>query len=1042
MRCRACGQPHPEDLPACPACGAPTADRPAAASRARVEPAPPPPAIDPVGGLRGERKLITVLFIDVVGSMKLSEDLSSDIWATVVDDFLTAVERTVAPFGGAVDKFTGDGALVLFGARQATEDHARRACLAALELRGALERLGDAIAHTHTAGFRVRMGINSGEVVVGHLRGSRHAPEVIGHTVGLAQRVQALAPPGCVYLSEQTAALVEDEFALEELGPARVKGTHRPVRVFALQGLARARTRHETPRRREWSSFVGRDVELAELEAALEAACDGDGQVIELVGDPGVGKSRLCREFVDRCRARDLTVITASVTALGRMRPLGPVLEMLRATFATEADTPPDRVRDQIRRTFDTLGDHVAERTDLMWDFMGVTPADQPLPPIDPDARRRRVIELIGDMVHARSAREPAVEIVEDVHWMDDASQPFLDGLIEAVRGTRTLLVITHRTGYASAQLAAAHCRLLPLMPLTHVSSELLVNERLGDDASLDDLAQQMERSSEGNPFFIEELVRNLVEQGTIDGEPGDYRRVAPLPRSLPPSVESVLAARIDRLPETDKRLLQTASVIGREFDPALLAAVAGGGADTLDASLTALCAAALVDRLENGICSFRHALTREVAHSSLLTTDRRRLHALVAQATIELLNTDSLNEQAALIAYHLEAAGEPGPAAQWNARAAGWVGLSHPATALAHWREVSRLTSAVPADEQVVRLAMTAALRSLTLSWRLGAGADEVADLYAQSRDLARRVGSVGAEALAVGNYAAVLGFSGHGRSFLELSEEAVALGERSGDLGILQTTRAPLQLSLIHRGRLDEALAVGRAMHAAARDHPDAGAGLALDSPLAWSHYSQALSLMYMGEHAASRDLFEAAIAQAETDNNLEVVCWSSAHLTSVLHALGDIAGARESSTRAVAIAERAGDGLSLALSYSCLSALESAEGHTDAAASNARRTLAIVEEHHAGRMLEPLAHAQLAATRLALGDLAGGHREAQLAVDLARSYESVIYQIAAELVLARALRSIGEADRADALLAEVEQAIDETGARSFSPGLEAQR
>jgi adenylate cyclase len=996
-----------------------------------------------VGGLRGERKLITALFIDVVGSMELSEDLASDSWATVVDDFLATVEQTVDRFGGTVDKFTGDGALVLFGARQATEDHARRACLAALELRGTLERLGDALARSHTTGFRVRMGINSGEVVVGHLRRTRTEPEVVGHTVGLAHRVQSLAAPGCVYVSERTAALVKEGFVLEELGPAQVKGAQRPVRVFALQGLARARIRHETPRRREWSSFVGRDSELAELESALAAALDGDGRVIELIGDPGVGKSRLCRELVDRCRDREITVISASVTALGRMRPLGPVLEMLRATFATDADMPADVARDQIGQALAHLGPHVWDRTALMWDFMGITDPEQAPPPMDPDARRRRVIELIADMVRARSELEPAVEIIEDVHWMDDASQPFLDGLIDAVAGTRTLLVINRRTGYPGARVASEHhCRVLQLMPLNHVSSELLVTELLGSDRSLDDLAEQMQRSSEGNPFFIEELVRNLVEQGTIEGEPGRYRRVAPLPTSLPPSVESVLAARIDRLPETDKRVLQTAAVIGREFDPVLLEAVAAGDRESLESSLSTLCAAALVDRLDTGVCSFRHALTREVAHSSLLSADRRRLHALVAQATIDLLQSDSLNEQAALIAYHLEAAGEPGPAAHWNARAAGWVGLSHPVAALAHWREVSRLTAQLPADPQAVRLAMTAALRSLTLSWRLGAGADEVAELYTQSRDLARRVGSVGAEALAVGNYAAVRGFSGHGRHFLELSEEAVELGRRSGDLGILQTTRAPLQLSLMHRGRLEEALAVGRAMHADAREHPEAGAGLALDSPLAWSHYSQALALMYMGEHASSRELFEAAIAQAETDSNLEVVCWSSAHLSSVLCALGDLAAARESGLRAVAIAERAGDGLSLALSYSCLSAFESAEGSPEAAASSARRTLAVVEQQHAGRMLEPLAHAHLAVASLALGDLEGGLREAQVAIELARSYESVIYEIAAELALAQALRAIGETDLADAALASVEDAIGRTGARSFAPGLEAQR
>jgi adenylate cyclase len=974
--------------------------------------------------------------------MDLSEDLASDSWATLVDDFLTTIEQTVEPFGGIVDKFTGDGALVLFGARRATEDHARRACLAALQLRGALERLGDVLAHSHTAGFRVRMGINSGEVVVGHLTGRGGAPEVIGHTVGLAQRIQALATPGCVYLAERTALLVEGEFALEEFPPAQIKGTQRPVRVFALQGLARARTSHETPRRREWSAFVGRETELAQLEDALTGALRGDGQVLELIGDPGVGKTRLCREFLDRCHAREIMVLRASVTALGRMRPLGPILELLRSLFGIDSETPPGRARDQIARSLARLGPQIAERTDLMCDFMGLTAPGQPPLQIDPDARRTRVIALIRDMVHARSELEPAVQLIEDVHWMDDASQQFLDELIDAVARTRTLLVITHRTGYASSRLAAGHCRAITLTPLNDQSSQRLVHERLGTDPSLEDLTAQVQRNSEGNPFFIEELVRNLVEQGTIDGTPGDYRRVAPLPTSLPPSVESVLAARIDRLPDTDKRVLQTAAVIGREFDPVLLGVVAGGDPESLESSLAALCSAALVDRLDAGLCSFRHALTREVANSSLLSADRRRLHALVAQATIDVLQSEFLNEQAALIAYHLEAAGQLRPAAHWNARAAGWVGLSHPATALAHWREVSRLTAVLEPDEQVVRLAMTASLRSLTLSWRLGAGTDEVAALYTQARDLATRTGSLGAEALAVGNYAAVLGFSGHGRSFLELSQEAVELGRRAGDLGILQTTRAPLQLALIHRGRLAEALAVGQAMNADAREHPDAGAGLALDSPLAWSDYSQGLALMYMGDHPAARDRFRAAVTQAEDDTSLEVVCWSSAHLSSVLCALGQMDRAAVAAARAVDVAERAGDGLSLALSYSCRSALELVEGHPVLAASSARRTLAVVQEHHAGRMLEPVAHAHLAAATLTLGDLPGGRREAEIAVALARSYESVVYEIAAGLVLVRALRLDDETLMAAALLERTEAAILRSGAHGFSVALESEQ
>ncbi|MGI8864349.1 MAG: ATP-binding protein [Solirubrobacteraceae bacterium] len=432
-------------------------------------------------------------------------------------------------------------------------------------------------------------------------------------------------------------------------------------------------------------------------------------------------------------------------------------------------------------------------------------------------------------MVRARSDVETVVEVIEDTHWMDDASIPFLKGLVQAVAGTRTLLILTYRTAHPAQWLAGEHVRELSLMPLNPVAAESQVRQLLGGEDAPVELVNAIQARGEGNPFFAEELVRNLMEEraGGAPGEAGAGRGTPVL--KMPPSIENVLAARIDRLLPQEKMALQTLSVIGREFDSRVLEDVAAFPTDALDTALPALIEAGLIDPLGDTQYRFRHALTREVAYASLLSTERSRVHASVARTIIEADGGGS-GEHAALIAHHLEMAGSIDQAATWSARAAEWVAGSHPATALSHWRSVCGLTDQLEPDQQVVTLALTARLRSLALSWRLGEDEAEVAERFARARDIAQATHALGAEALLVANYATVRGFAGHGREFLALAEEAVELAARSDDLGILQTTRAAHQLALSHRGRLRDALEVSCRIRADALENPQAGAGLAL--------------------------------------------------------------------------------------------------------------------------------------------------------------------------------------------------------------------
>src|SRR5262245_44853660 len=620
--------------------------------------------------LEGERKQVTVLFADVKGSMDLAEGLDLEEWHRIMDRFFTILAAGVHRFEGTVNQYTGDGIMALFGAPIAHEDHAQRACWAALHLQGSLRVYADELRRTRGLNFSVRMGLNSGDVVVGQIGDDlRMDYTAQGHTVGLAQRTEQLAEAGRTYLTEHTAALVGGYFRLRDLGAFTLKGVRHPVRIHELEGAGPSRTRLDVARARGFSRFVGRADEMAAVEAAMARAFDGQGRVIGVVGEPGVGKSRLCHELTERARAQGMRVYTAHCVAHGKMIPFLPVLELMRDFFGLAEQDGDEAARRKIAGTLLLLDQALTDALPLVFDFLGVAdPADPPLR-MDPEARQRRLFALVKQVGQARSRREPNLLLFEDLHWIDDGSAPFLETLVDAVPGTRTLLVLNFRPDYHAGWMQKSHYLQLPLLPLGPEAIGELLRELLGSDPSLAGLTKRIRERTAGNPFFAEEIVQALAEAGTLDGTKGAYRLRAPVATlALPASVQVVLGARIDRLPEREKHVLQTAAVIGKEFGEPVLRRVEGLPEAELAAALRALSQAELVYETAlypEAEYTFKHPLTQEVAYGSQLGERRKRVHAAVAQA-IEATSAEKLDEQAALLAHHCERAGEALIAATW----------------------------------------------------------------------------------------------------------------------------------------------------------------------------------------------------------------------------------------------------------------------------------------------------------------------------------------------------------------------------------------
>ena len=676
MRCPRCTHESNESARFCARCGAPLGGAGGATAMPRDARAYTPrhlaeKILTTRSALEGERKHLSILFVDVVDSMRLAEQLDAEEWHRVLDRVFEILAAAIHGVEGTINQFTGDGVMALFGAPIAHEDHARRACQAALAARDALRVYAETL-RPRGIGLAVRMGINSDEVVVGKIGDDlRMDYTAQGQSVGLAARVQQLAEPGTVLLTENTARLVEGFCMLSDVGVRSVKGASVPIRVLELSAMGPARTRLDAADRRGLTRLIGRDTELTWLEGIMARALGSDGQVVGVVGEAGVGKSRLCLEFARRCRARGVALYETHCPAHAVTVPRFALRDLLRSFLGLSPTDEVEVMRRNVAEQLQALDAGLADAVPLALDVLGVGDGAAGLStrtPTDLAAFMRRLLRV-------RSAAQPALVLIDDAHWMDPASHELVRELTAAVRGTRTLLLTNFRPEHPPAWTGGSHYHQLALSPLGAGAARELLDELLGSHGALSELAASILERTGGNPFFTEEVVQALVGAGNLVGERGAYRLAAPVEAlTLPVTVQALLASRIDRLGEVAKQVLQAAAVIGKQFDEALLREASGiAGPRELDAALADLedlDFVRLVGFSPHPEYAFKHPLMADVAYRSQLGERRAQLHAAVA-AALEKLHAARLGEHASLIAHHWEASGKRFEASRWKRRAA-----------------------------------------------------------------------------------------------------------------------------------------------------------------------------------------------------------------------------------------------------------------------------------------------------------------------------------------------------------------------------------
>jgi adenylate cyclase len=862
-------------------------------------------------------------------------------------------------------------------------------------------------------------------------------------------------------LTEDTAKLVQGFFALRDMGLFDVKGVREPVRVYELQGVGPLRTRLDVSRARGLSRFVGRDVETDVLESALVRAMAGEGQVVGIMAEPGLGKSRLCFEFAERCRHRGIEVISTHGVPHGRWIPFLPVLELLRSFCGVTDHDTSETARRKVAGTLLLRDEKVKEHLPVLFEFLGIPDPALPAGRMDPEARQRQLFAVIKQLIHSRTLGAPAVLVFEDLHWIDGASEAALENLIELVPFTRTLLLVNFRPEYHADWMQKPYYQQLPLLPLSAEAIQQLLNELLGDDPSLVDLTELIRERTGGNPFFLEEVVQSLLDHGDLSRDVsaqtrGRARLHATRPVTeidIPPTVQAVLAARIDRLPEAEKQVLQTAAVIGKEFtDPVLRRVLQTQPAGPLpgpelDAVLEALTKAELICQralYPESEYAFKHPLTQEVAYRSQLAERRAPVHATVARA-IEELYPEKLNQQAALIAHHWEGAGEALEAARWTRRAAEWVGYSDPAEACRRWRKVRALLETTPQSAETAALEIAACNQILSLGLRLGMSQEEADSVFAQGKALAEQGGDVPALARLHNNYGMVRGTAGEMREAVDHIMEAARLAEETDNTGLRLGLRLTMILAHFLSGRLREALILTEESMRLTGADLKLGADVTGFSPYVFLVlYRGAMRISLAELHEARRDLEEAVRLAGERD---EVELLGMAHGFYAL--LGLYSGEREGvlahAQQAVEIAENIGSPLSRGQAYEMLGIAHVLREEWDEAIAALRHELKVSHERRTGLLAEAGSLAILAGAYLGHGDLDLARSTAAEALAVARQHGSRLFECDAQIVMARVLlRTEGAKAKAaiESALAQAQALVEETGARVRQPLIHIER
>jgi len=607
--------------------------------------------------LEGERKLVTILFADLKGSMELMADRDPEEARKILDPVLELMMEAVHRYEGTVNQVLGDGIMALFGAPIAHEDHGLRACYAALRMQEATKRYADEIRRSEGIPLQIRVGLNSGEVVVRSIGSDLHMDyTAIGETTHLAARVEQAAFPGSIVITSPTLRLAEGRVTIRALGPVPLKGRSEPVELYELTGAGPAGTRFQASIAHGLTRFVGREAELVQLHKAIENAHTGNGQIVAVIGEPGVGKSRLVWELVHSARTQGWSVFEGHSVSYGTNNPYLPVIQLLRTYFGIEDRDAPQEIRKKLIGTVLTLDRALEPILQPLLALLDVLNDDDDWHAYEPSRRRQLILEAIKRLLLRESDVRPLLLVLEDLHWIDGETQALLEVLVDSLPSARIALLVNYRPEYEHPWGNRSYYHQLRLETLPPSSSRLLLDGLLGDDVSLHSLKRMLIERTDGNPFFLEESIRTLAETEALQGERGAYRLIkAPKPTELPVNIQAMLAARIDRLPLDEKRLLQCASVVGKDISHSILSVVAQEPEEDLRRQLDHLKTAefiyetSLFPDLEY---TFKHAVTHEVAYGSLVQDTRRTFHARIVDA-VEQLHSGRLAEYVERLAHH-----------------------------------------------------------------------------------------------------------------------------------------------------------------------------------------------------------------------------------------------------------------------------------------------------------------------------------------------------------------------------------------------------
>jgi class 3 adenylate cyclase len=788
---------------------------------------------------------VTVLFADVVHSMDIAAAVGAERLREIMTELLNRSSRTVQRYGGTVDKFTGDGVMAVFGAPIAFEDHALRACRAALDVQKDAKGLAAEVESRDDITLQLRVGLNSGEVITGDVGSGPLAYTAVGEQVGMAQRMESVAAPGAVMVSESTARLVENSAILGEPELVLIKGASLPVSARRLLGVATGRRTDRVE-----ATLVGRDWELAALRGLFDRAMGGKGAVVGLVGPPGIGKSRLVREITSRATETGVEVFTAHCESHTADVPFHAAASLLRATTGSK-DLDNAAARTQIRTRFSGADD---EDLLILEDLLGIGDPAAELAQIEPDARRRRLTAMVNAAALARST--PTVYVIEDAHWIDEISESMLAEFLSVVPRTRSLVVITYRPEYGGALAHAPRAQTIALEPLDDSQMSQLSTELLGEDSSVAELVDLVADRAGGNPFFAEEIIRDLKERDVLIGGRGCYLCVEPARDvSVPSTLQAVVAARIDRLSPAAKRTLNAAAVVGSQFGPETLKAL------DLDPVLDDLVRAELIDQTVFGPqprYAFRHGLVRAVAYESQLKSDRAQLHRRLAE-TLE-----RHDQNASLIAEHLEAAGDLREAYEWHMRAGAWLTNRDHMAAQMSWERAAEVADALPVDDPS-RLTMRIGPRTLLCSNAFRRFHPDLSGRFDELRQLCLEAGDKASLATGMAGMAMEHMLQGRVSDASRQASEHMTLVEGIGDETLTLALAVPACTAKVQSAEMADVLRWAQVAIDIAEGDPARGSFM-LGSPLAMALVFRGFARCTMGHDGWRKDLDD-GVAMART-------------------------------------------------------------------------------------------------------------------------------------------------------------------------------